>query len=79
MKRKVFTVLMLISSLISYSQTNIYENYNGDFELGNITNWRALEVVGGNVLSVENDITSSAVNITTDSYLGETPQNSHGV
>lgn len=53
-----------------YSENNLLSGWNGDFELGSIQNWRALEVDGSTVLSVENDPTVSSVAITTDSYGG---------
>ena len=69
--KKIFnTILLMIMSIQAFSQANIYQNYNADFEKGNISNWRAVEVSDGSVLSIENDVTKSSVFVTSDSYGG---------
>jgi len=50
----------------TFNETNILGSWNGDFELGNILYWRALEVAGGVALSIENDNTISSVSISND-------------
>ncbi len=66
-------ILFLVAIVVAYNgfaQKNIYNKYNGNFELGNISNWRAVEVVNGVVRHIENEDTSSSVEITDDSNSG---------
>ena len=69
---KKLLVVVVMSFLVysNFAQTNIYNAYNGNFELGNISNWRAVEVVSGVLLSIENDITESSISISNDSNSG---------
>lgn len=71
MKKKIFLLLMSILAYSGFAQTNIYNAYNGSFELGNISNWRAVEVVSGVLLSIESDITESSILISNDSNSGD--------
>lgn len=61
----IISILVFVSGV--FAQTNIYDSFNGNFELGSIANWRAVEVAGGVALSIENDVTTSAVSISNDS------------
>ena len=62
MKIKIILVLLLLNASSIFAQENLFENLNGDFELGNVNFWRFVEV--------GTDPTLSTATVSSDAYEG---------